>query len=159
MDAVQRVTEVEGRAEPRAAAMRRRRLREGAIEVLVTAVALTGIAAVLLIFVFVAREALPLLTDAAIRAEASFAKLFLPQVLREGRPAGFMWQPVGEVPKLSMIPLFVGTLKVTAIAMALAVPLGIAAAIFVAEFAGARTREIVKPAIELLAGIPSVVVG
>jgi phosphate transport system permease protein len=112
-----------------------------------------------LIFVFVAREALPLLTDPEVRHEATFGKMFLPQVLREGRPATFMWQPVGDVPKISMIPLFVGTLKVTAVAMLISVPFGIAAAIWVAEFATPRVREIVKPTIELLAGIPSVVVG
>jgi phosphate transport system permease protein len=58
-----------------------------------------------------------------------------------------------------MIPLFVGTLKVTFVAMAISVPVGIAAAIWVAEFARPRVRELVKPTIELLAGIPSVVVG
>jgi phosphate transport system permease protein len=70
-----------------------------------------------------------------------------------------MWQPVGTVPKISMIPLFVGTLKVTLVAMAISVPVGIAAAVYAAEFAPARLREVVKPVIELLAGIPSVVLG
>jgi phosphate transport system permease protein len=140
-------------------AMRRRQLREAVIAGVITAAALAGIAAVVLIFVFVGREALPLVTDAAIRAEATFDRMFLPQVLREGRPATFMWQPVGEIPKISMIPLFVGTLKVTFVAMAISVPFGIAAAIWVAEFAPPRVRELVKPTIELLAGIPSVVVG
>jgi phosphate transport system permease protein len=159
MRPVEQVIEV-SRTEPRrSGAMRRRQLRETAIEAVITAAALVGIAAVVLIFVFVAREALPLVTDSAVRAEASFGKLFLPQVLREGQPPGFMWQPVGEVPKLSMIPLFVGTLKVTAVAMLVSVPLGISAALWVAEFASPRTRELVKPAIELLAGIPSVVIG
>jgi phosphate transport system permease protein len=142
-----------------ASAMRRRQVREAVIAGIITAAALLGIAAVVLIFVFVAREALPLLTDPEVRHEVTFGKMFLPQVLREGRPATFMWQPVGDVPKLSMIPLFVGTLKVTAVAMLIAVPFGIAAAIYVAEFARPRVREVVKPTIELLAGIPSVVVG
>jgi phosphate transport system permease protein len=150
---------VERGADRSAGAMRRRQLREAAIEVVITIAAITGIAAVLLIFVFVAREALPLLTDHEVRSEASFAKMFLPQVVREGRPATFMWQPVGDVPKLSMIPLFVGTLKVTAVAMLVAVPFAIAAAVYVAEFAHPRVKEVVKPTIELLAGIPSVVVG
>jgi phosphate transport system permease protein len=139
--------------------MRRRQLREAIVEGVVTLVALSGIAAVALIFVFVAREALPVLTDAAVRAEASLDRLFLPQVLRPDRPPGFMWQPVGDVPKMSMIPLFVGTLKVTLVAMVVAVPLGIAAAVYVAEFAPRRLREVLKPVIEMLAGIPSVVVG
>jgi phosphate transport system permease protein len=141
------------------AAVRRRRIREGAIEGIITLVALTGIAGVVLIFVFVGREALPMLTDAGTREEASFSRMFLPQVLREGRPPDFMWQPVGEVPKYSMVPLFVGTLKVTLVALLFAVPIGIAAAIYTSEFAPRRLREALKPAIELLAGMPSVVLG
>ena len=148
-----------GAADRPTGAMRRRQVREWAIEAVITAAALTGIAAVVLIVVFVAREALPLLTDPAVQHEASFGKMFLPQVLREGRPATFMWQPVGEVPKLSMIPLFVGTLKVTFVALAISVPIAIGAAVYVAEFAPPRVREVVKPTIELLAGVPSVVVG
>ncbi len=139
--------------------MRRRQVREAAIEAVVTAIALTGIAAVILIFVFVAREALPLLTDPAVRGEASFGKMFLPQVYRAGKPAAFIWQPVGSVPKYSMIPLFVGTLKVTFVAMLAAAPTGVAAAVFTSEFAPRRVREVLKPTIELLAGIPSVVLG
>jgi phosphate transport system permease protein len=85
--------------------------------------------------------------------------MFLPQVYRQGRPAGFTWQPVGSVPKYSMIPLFVGTLKVTSVAMAVAAPIGVAAAVFTSEIAPRRLREVLKPTIELLAGIPSVVLG
>jgi phosphate transport system permease protein len=138
---------------------RRRQLRERAIELAVTAVGLTGIAAVILIFVFIAKEALPLLLDEEARHEVSFAKMFLPQVVRAGKPATFMWQPVSSVPKVNMIPLFLGTLKVTVVAMAVSVPVGIAAAIFGSEFAPRRLREWLKPTVELLAGIPSVVLG
>jgi phosphate transport system permease protein len=109
--------------------------------------------------VFVAREALPLFTDLAVREEVDLARMFLPQVFREGRPPGFIWQPVSAVPKYSMIPLFVGTLKVTLVAMAAAAPVGVAAAVFTSEFAPPRVREVLKPTIELLAGIPSVVLG
>jgi phosphate transport system permease protein len=137
----------------------RRRFKEGLVEAVITVVALSGIAAVALIFVFVAKEALPLFFDSAVREEASLGKMFLPQLLRQGRPAGFMWQPVSSIPKVSMIPLFIGTLKTTLVAMAVATPVGIGAALFSAEFAPRRLREAVKPAIELLAGIPSVVLG
>ncbi len=140
-------------------AVRRRQLREAAIEVAITLVAVTGIAAVVLIFVFVGREALPVLTDPQVRADASLSKLFLPQVLRAGKPAAFMWQPVSAVPKLSMVPLFIGTLKVTLVALAIAVPVGIASAVFTSEFAPPRLREVLKPTIEMLAGVPSVVLG
>jgi phosphate transport system permease protein len=138
---------------------RRRRRREAAIEIAITLAALTGIAAVALIFVFVAKEALPILLDAQVRDEASLSKMFLPQLLRQGKPPGYMWQPVSTIPKVSMIPLFIGTLKTTGVAMLAAVPLGVAAALFSAEFAPRRVREVVKPVIELLAGIPSVVLG
>ncbi len=151
--------ERERRARRALSPMRRRQIREGLIEGVITLVALTGIAAVVLIFVFVGREALPLFTDPEIRGEASLDKMFLPQVFRQGRPPGFIWQPVGSVPKYSMIPLFVGTLKVTLVAMLAAAPLGIAAAVFTSEFAPRRLKEILKPTIELLAGIPSVVLG
>ena len=147
------------RAAAPVAAARRRQLQESAIELGITLVALTGIAAVILIFVFVAREALPLFTNPDLAKETDLARMFLPQVWRAGRPAAFIWQPVGSIPKYSMIPLFVGTLKVTAVSMLVAVPVGIAAAVFSSEFAPPRLREVLKPVIELLAGIPSVVLG
>lgn len=149
----------EGRAPGPSLSLRRRQLTEALVAGAVTLVAATGIAAVVLILVFVAREALPVLTSAEVRQEASFARLFLPQVYRAGRAASFVWQPVSGVPKYSMIPLFVGTLKVTAVAMAVAAPLGVASALFTSEFAPRRLREVLKPTIELLAGIPSVVLG
>ena len=130
-------TDTSGRGTDRPSpSIRRRRAREALIGGVITRVALTGIAAVVLIFVFVAREALPLLTDPAMREEVTFGKLFQAQVYRAGRAAAFTWQPVGSVPKYSMIPLFVGTLKVTFVAMAIAVPVGIAAAVYVADHDG-----------------------
>ena len=136
-----------------------RQLKEKAIAFAVSAIGLSGIAALLLIVIFVGREALPLFFDAEVSSEAGLGKLFLPQLLRPGKPEGFMWQPVGAVPKLSMIPLLLGTLKVTLVAMVVAVPVAVAAALFSAEFAPRRAREVLKPVIELLAGIPSVVLG
>ena len=70
-----------------------------------------------------------------------------------------IWQPVGQVKKFNIIPLFVGTLKVTLIGLFFAVPLAVGAAIYVSQLARPRTREILKPVIEMLSGIPSVVVG
>jgi phosphate transport system permease protein len=57
------------------------------------------------------------------------------------------------------VPIFTGTLLITVIAMLVAVPLGLMAAIHLSEYAGSRTRSIVKPLLELLAGIPTVVYG
>jgi phosphate transport system permease protein len=154
----------EGLAETTAAprmspAARRRQLREKVIAGLITAMAFTGIAALVLIIVFIAKEALGLFLDAHAREEASLSKMFLAQPTRAGRPPGFVWQPVSSIPKVSMIPLFIGTLKTTLVSMLVAVPVGVGAALFAAEFAPRRLREILKPVIELLAGIPSVVLG
>ena len=71
----------------------------------------------------------------------------------------YIWQPVSNVKKFNIIPLFVGSLKTTVVALLFAVPLALAAAIYVSQLAGRRTREVVKPCIELLAGVPSVVLG
>ncbi len=70
-----------------------------------------------------------------------------------------IWQPVGEVPKYSFVPLLVGALKVTLIGLLLAAPIAILAALFTSAFAPRWAREILKPAIEILAGFPSVVIG
>jgi phosphate transport system permease protein len=140
-------------------AARRRQLREKVIAGFISLMAFTGVAALVLIIVFVAKEALTLFLDAQAREEASLSKMFLPQVPRPGKPPAYLWQPVSGVPKVSMIPLFIGTLKTTAVSMLVAVPIGVAGAVFAAEFAPRRLREILKPVIELLAGIPSVVLG
>lgn len=73
--------------------------------------------------------------------------------------AGETWNPSGAVPTYGIYPLIVGTLLVTIGAMAIAIPLGIGSAIFIAELASPRVRAVAKPAVELLAGIPSVVYG
>jgi len=57
------------------------------------------------------------------------------------------------------VPIFVGTLLISAIAMAVAVPVGLMSAIYLSEFAQARTRAVAKPLLEILAGIPTVVYG
>ena len=72
---------------------------------------------------------------------------------------GQQWNPTGTPPAYGIFPLIVGTLLVMIGAMVISVPLSIASAIFISELAGDRLRTIIKPAIELLAGIPSVVYG
>jgi len=69
------------------------------------------------------------------------------------------WQPVSERPKFGLWPLIIGTAKTTFIAILIGAPLGILAALYSAFFAPFRFRQIIKPAIELLAGFPSVVIG
>ncbi len=72
---------------------------------------------------------------------------------------GSIWQPVSDVPKYGLIPLFFGSLKTTLIALLFAAPIAIMAALYTSMFAPRRLREIIKPVIELLAGFPSVVIG
>lgn len=71
----------------------------------------------------------------------------------------FIWQPVSEVPKFNFMVLILGSLKATAVALLVSVPLGVGSAIYISQLATPRIREIGKPLIELLAGIPSVVLG
>jgi phosphate transport system permease protein len=72
---------------------------------------------------------------------------------------GTQWLPVSDNPRYGLVPLFIGTLKITLIAMLFAAPIAILAALFSAAFAPHWLRELIKPAIELLAGFPSVVIG
>lgn len=138
---------------------RRRRLVDAVARKLIAVVAFSAIASVALIFLFVLREALPLFVDSDVREEVTPARMLLPQSWKEGRPPSFSWQPVSKIPKYSLAPLLVGTFKVTLVALLFAVPLAVLAAVYSAEFAPRRVRELIKPAIELLAGIPSVVLG
>ncbi len=127
--------------------------------VLITGSAMLAIVSLILIFIFIGKEALPIFTSAEIQEEANIGNLFLPQSAGGGAGEEYTWQPVSELPKYSLLPLLAGTLKVTIIASLIAIPLAVLAALYTAEFAPAWARETVKPAIELLAGIPSVVVG
>lgn len=71
----------------------------------------------------------------------------------------YIWQPVGQIQKYNIVPLLVGSLKVSVIAMFFAIPLSLGAALYVSQIAAPRTKELLKPVIEMLAGIPSVVLG
>ena len=127
----------------------RQHVREGVIEFALRACAFSAVAGLVLIVIFVFKEAWPVLADPVTQKEASLKAFF----------ATPMWQPVGEVPKYGLLPLLTGTVKVVVLAMLFAVPFAILAAIYSAEFAPPRVRELLKPAIEMLAGIPSVVMG
>ena len=80
---------------------------------------------------------------------------------------GLEWSPqtairedqVGSSGSFGAVPLFTGTLLITCIAMIVALPVGLMAAIFLAEYASDRVRDIAKPLLEILAGIPTVVYG
>ena len=135
------------------------KLKEFLGEKFIAVNAYVALIAILLIFIFIFKEAVPIFTDAEIQEEVTLEKMVNKQKYYEGRPAKYSWQPVSEIPKYSLLPLFVGTLKAAIIAMLFAAPLAVGAAIYTSEFAPKRLREYIKPVIELLAGIPSVVLG
>ncbi|HEY0379924.1 MAG TPA: phosphate ABC transporter permease subunit PstC [Pyrinomonadaceae bacterium] len=70
-----------------------------------------------------------------------------------------MWTPLFASPRYGILPLVAGTLVTTAVALAVALPIGTVVAIYLSEFAPAKLREIVKPALELLSAVPTVVYG
>lgn len=69
------------------------------------------------------------------------------------------WTPLFDNPSYGIAPLLTGTFMSTLVALAVAVPLGLLVAVYLSEFAGPREREIIKPTLELLAGVPTVVYG
>jgi phosphate transport system permease protein len=118
---------------------------EPAIEWLIRACGWSAVLFVFAILFFIAMEAAPVL----------FGELDLREFFTSPQ-----WRPTAPVqPQHGIVALLAGTLAVTALAMLIAVPMGLGAAIYIAEFARGRTREWLKVVIELLAAVPSVVWG
>jgi len=119
------------------------RLYDRIVRWVFTVTAMVTILIVLLIFLFLFREAAPFLPENGVAA------LF-----------NTRWNPVSfQGASYGIIPLITGSGLVTLLAGLIAVPLGIAGAVYIAEVARPTEREFLKPFIELLAGIPSVVLG
>jgi phosphate transport system permease protein len=72
---------------------------------------------------------------------------------------GTEWTPLFATPRFGVLPLVMGTVLVSVIAMAVALPMGLLAAIYLSEYAPSQIRRIVKPLLEILAGVPTVVYG
>jgi phosphate transport system permease protein len=72
---------------------------------------------------------------------------------------GTVWTPLFANPQFGVLPLVTGTLLVSAIAMVVALPFGLVSAIYLSEYAPAAVRRAVKPVLEVLAGVPTVVYG
>lgn len=72
---------------------------------------------------------------------------------------GTVWTPLFENPQYGILPLISGTLTITAIALLVAVPMGTVIAIYLSEFAPHRAREVIKPALELIQAVPTIVFG
>lgn len=120
---------------------------------------------IVLIFAFLFREALPALTSERglmqfIVAETTDT-IYDPATdeLRTVTSRGYVWQPISESPKVSLVPLVWGSFQIALMAAAIATVIGIAAGMFLAEMAGPEWRARLKPALELLVGIPTVVIG
>ena len=118
----------------------RRRWTEFVTESLIKVLGFSSIGIVLLIFLFLLREGLPVLVDVPLTN-------FL----------GTRWYPILDL--YGIIPLILGSILVTVVAIIIALPLSVATAVFVREVAPNWVREILKPMIEVMAGIPSVVLG
>jgi phosphate transport system permease protein len=72
---------------------------------------------------------------------------------------GTEWAPTFQDASFGVLPLVLGTMLISAVAMVVAIPLGLAAAVYLSEYASARVRKIIKPILELLAGVPTIVFG
>lgn len=134
-----------GRLQPRRLAPGRRseRVRERVIEAGLLICALSAVFITVAIVVVLLGESL-----------AFFRHVSLWDFLTDTR-----WTPLFENPRYGIAPLLAGTLTTAAIALLLAIPLGTITAIYLSEFATPRLRETVKPILELIAGMPTVVFG
>jgi phosphate transport system permease protein len=72
---------------------------------------------------------------------------------------GTEWTPLFAIPRFGVLPLVAGTVLVSGIAMLVALPMGLLSAVYLSEYAGDRVRRVVKPTLEVLAGVPTVVYG
>ncbi len=120
-----------------------RRRKERAIRFFFFSVALASITTLALIVVFLFMEGLPI-----------FGKVSVQDFL-----FGRYWYPTDEPPDFGIFPLIVASIAVTVVSAVISIPLGVMSAIYLAECASARLREWVKPIVELLAALPSVVIG
>ncbi len=120
-----------------------KRISENIIESLIKLSGLIVIAFVFLIFIFLLKDSLSLFSVYGI-GEFLFGK---------------NWQPGAEPPKFGMVPLLIGSVYVTLVAIIICVPIGVGSAMFIAEVAPKSLKHVLKALVEILASIPSVVLG
>jgi phosphate transport system permease protein len=87
------------------------------------------------------------------------ALVFFSQVPISDFLFGTIWTALFKTPRYGVLPLVGGTLLITLISMGVSIPLGLMSAIYLSEYAAPRVRDILKPSLELLAGIPTIVYG
>lgn len=120
-----------------------RNLKERAIETVLFLAAFSSVATTIAIMEILISESVQF-----------FQKVSLKEFLTSTQ-----WSPLFDNPSYGILPLLSGTLTTTAVALAVAVPMGTIAAVYLSEFAAPKLREFAKPILELLAGIPTVVYG
>jgi phosphate transport system permease protein len=119
------------------------KIKEFIIEKLILISGLASIFFVILIFLFLLKEGI-----SVFKGVCPLSFLF-----------GKSWYSISEPPQLGILPLILGSLLVTFGAIVISVPIGVACAVYIAEIAPLKIKEVLKGAIELLAAIPSVVLG
>jgi phosphate transport system permease protein len=122
---------------------KRRRRTERLIRITFFGLALASIVTLGLIVVFLFMEGIPIFSKTSI-------KDFI---------FGQYWYPTDDQPEFGIFPLIVASLAVTGVASMISIPLGVLTALYLAEAASAKVRQWVKPIVELLAALPSVVIG
>lgn len=152
------------------------------IEKSISVIAFASLAFIILIFIFVFREASTIfkphkaVTEQTQESYETYGEEFVDttqnlingaDVWQEADESGSsfksifgkVWQPVSLLPKYGIWPLFLGSLKVALIAIFIGGPIAIFAALYTTSFAPSSVKEIIKPIVEILAGFPSVVIG
>jgi len=120
-----------------------RKAKDSVIRIAFLVTALSSIVALGLIMLYLFLEGVPLFEHVSV---SDF--LF-----------GHLWYPTSDPPDFGIFPLIVASVAVTLVSSAMAIPLGVMTAIYLAEIAGPKTRGFFKPVVELLAALPSVVIG
>jgi phosphate transport system permease protein len=115
--------------------------KEKAVELAVSSIGLISVIVLLSIGLFLFKEAFYIFYKAGV-LKVIFGKA---------------WYPTYDPPSFGLLPLIIGTLTVTALTAIMAIPLGLATAVYIAEIAHYRVKEFLKPLIEMLASFPSVV--
>ncbi len=120
-----------------------RRKREKIVRSLFFIVAMASIFTLALIVAFLFMEGLPIFSKVSVK-DFIFGKY---------------WYPTSDPADFGIFPLIIASLSVTVLSSVISIPLGVASALFLAEIASRRAREVFKPVVELLAALPSVVIG
>ena len=121
----------------------KRQTVEKSVQKIFSLVALVSITTLFLIMIFLFKEGLPIFKTVSIK-DFVF---------------GQYWYPTSEPPDFGIFPLIVASVLVTTVSAIISIPLGVMTAVYLAEIASKKVSEIVKPVVELLAALPSVVIG